>query len=278
VDFYDGGSQGDWLGSATLTNGTATFATSNLSAGDYTITATYREGDGNYAGSTSAGLAQTVLVNNTNTNLTSSLNPSTQNQAVTFTANVTPSGTVVNAPRTGTVDFYDGINPSVKIGSGTVSNGVATLTTSGLGAGDHIITAWYEGDGTYNGSTSQGLTQTVNSGGSSPVHSPSTKVSTRTGITASRRSAPVGTPVTFTATIASASASTHTPTGTVQFWEVDPVTGANIRLLSTTSVDATGHATLTISSLSRGVHRIKAVYLGDTNFVGSFGLYDETIM
>jgi hypothetical protein len=58
---------------------------------------------------------------------------------------------------------------------------------------------------------------------------------------------------------------------------VDPVTGANIRLLSTTSVDATGHARLTISSLTRGTHRIKAVYLGDTNFVGSFALYDETI-
>jgi hypothetical protein len=83
--------------------------------------------------------------------------------------------------------------------------------------------------------------------------------------------------VTFTAAIVSASASTHTPTGTVLFWEVDPVTGANIRLLSTTTLDASRHATLTISSLSRGVHRIKAVYLGDTNFAGSFGLYDETI-
>ena len=52
---------------------------------------------------------------------------------------------------------------------------------------------------------------------------------------------------------------------------------ANNRLLNTTNLDATGHARLTISSLSRGVHRIKAVYLGDTNFVGSFGLYDATI-
>ena len=93
----------------------------------------------------------------------------------------------------------------------------------------------------------------------------------------STRYARVGMPVTFTATIAPASSSTYKPTGTVQFWEVDPTTGANIRLLSTTTVDASGHAKLTISSLTRGTHRIKAVYLGDTNFTGSIAFFDETI-
>jgi uncharacterized delta-60 repeat protein len=97
----------------------------------------------------------------TTTTLTSSLNPSTSGQSVTFTATVT-TGYSYDTP-TGTVSFYDG---TTLLGSGTLStaNGVATatFTTAALAAGTHSITATYNGDANDLSSTSAALTQTVN--------------------------------------------------------------------------------------------------------------------
>jgi hypothetical protein len=56
------------------------------------------------------------------------------------------------------VSFYDG---SVLLGTGTVSNGVATLTTTTLVAGTHTVTAVYNGDATYASSQSGPATVTV---------------------------------------------------------------------------------------------------------------------
>ena len=56
VQFFDGATS---LGSASLSRGVASLTTSNLSAGSHSVTATYG-GDGNYSGSTSAVLTQTV--------------------------------------------------------------------------------------------------------------------------------------------------------------------------------------------------------------------------
>jgi Autotransporter beta-domain/IPT/TIG domain len=69
--------------------------------------------------------------------LTSSLNPTTFGQAVTFTARVTG-----NSP-TGTVTFSDG---GTQIGSATLSAGVAAFTIASLSIGSHSITAAYGGD------------------------------------------------------------------------------------------------------------------------------------
>jgi uncharacterized delta-60 repeat protein len=96
----------------------------------------------------------------TTTTLTTSLNPSTSGQSVTFTATVTASCDIP----TGTVSFYDGSTP---LGSGTLStaNGVTTasFTTAALAVGTHSITATYSGDSNDLSSTSAALTQTVNS-------------------------------------------------------------------------------------------------------------------
>jgi len=88
--------------------------------------------------------------------LTSSANPSTIAQSVTFTAAVTsPAGMP-----TGSVTFWDG---TTQLGSGTVTAGVATYATSSLGAGSHSITAQYSGDSNFTPVTSIALTQTVSS-------------------------------------------------------------------------------------------------------------------
>jgi titin len=123
------------------------------------------------------------------TTVTSSLNPSTQGTAVTFTATV-KSAAVVNTigkritatatdpkgntsefsscvlstttttpPITGTVTFKDG---ATVLATRTLSSGKATFTTSTLAVGKHSITAVYGGDADLTGSTSKVLTQTVN--------------------------------------------------------------------------------------------------------------------
>lgn len=66
-------------------------------------------------------------------------------------------------------------------------------------------------------------------------------------------------PVTFSATVTSAGG---TPTGTVSF--IDGTTS-----LGNATLNGSGAATLTLSTLSAGSHSITTVYGGDTNFAGS---------
>jgi len=153
VQFKDGAGN---LGSpVTLSGGVATLTTSALTQGSHPITAVY-SGDANNATSTSPGVNQVVnaaAAGATSTAVVSSANPSSVGQSVTFTA------TVTGATPTGTVQFFDGASG---IGSGTVSGGVATLTTSSLSQGTHAITANYGGNAGNAPSTSPALSQVVN--------------------------------------------------------------------------------------------------------------------
>jgi hypothetical protein len=96
------------------------------------------------------------------TSLTTSVNPSTLGQSVTFTAAVTSAG----GTPTGTVTFSSDDNPLGTVG---LTAGQATLITSALPAGNHTISADYAGDPNFltSGAT---LTQTVNS--APPVEGP----------------------------------------------------------------------------------------------------------
>ena len=78
--------------------------------------------------------------------LGSSANPSTLGQPVTITASVFPA---TGSGETGTVTFFD---DGTVIGSGSVSNGQATLTTATLPLGTGSVTATYGGDGNFAGS------------------------------------------------------------------------------------------------------------------------------
>ena len=105
-------------------------------AGTYKVQSVY-SGDQNFLGSSSD--VQTVVVNPdpTSAALTSSANPSTVGQAVTFTATITD----VYHVAAGTVNFFDG---GTMIGTGTVNGqGIATFTTSALAVSPpaHAITA-----------------------------------------------------------------------------------------------------------------------------------------
>jgi hypothetical protein len=139
----------------TLTSGSAKYTTAKLPPGSNRITAVY-EGDSNNSGSTSAPVNQFVLAATTTT-LTSSPNPSTHGEAVTFTAVVTSS---LGAPPNGeTVTFKKG---TTVLGTGTLSGGAASFTTSALPVGTNYVKAAYGGDSNLGGSTSKVVKQVVN--------------------------------------------------------------------------------------------------------------------
>jgi hypothetical protein len=142
------------LGTGTLSNGSASFATSTLPAASNFTKAVYG-GDSKFAGSTSKVVKQVVNKAATATTLASSQNPSNFGQSVTFTATVTPQfgGTVK-----GSVTFYDG---TTALKTASLSGGVAKFTTSALTSGAHNITATYNGSSNFTGSSAS-LTQTVN--------------------------------------------------------------------------------------------------------------------
>ncbi len=86
--------------------------------------------------------------------LTSSPNPSTVGQPVTFAATVSSS----SGTPAGKVIFKDG---TTTLGAAPLKSGVATLTTSALAHGKHKITARYGGSSTF-APSSKALIQTVN--------------------------------------------------------------------------------------------------------------------
>ncbi len=230
VTFMDGTTS---IGTGTINSGIATLTTSSLAVGTHSITAQYG-GDTNYNGSTTAALIQTVNMTTSTVALASSLNPSTFDASVIFTATLPTDAT-------GTVTFHDG---TTSMGTGTISSGVATLTTSSLAVGTHSITAQYGGDTNYDGSTSAALTQTVN------------MTASTVALTSSLNPSTFGASVIFTATITSGA------TGTVTFHEGPTVLG-------TGTISSGGVATLTTSTLAGGPHSITAQYGGDSNYNGS---------
>jgi uncharacterized repeat protein (TIGR03803 family) len=142
------------LGTGTLSGGWASFTASTLPVGTNAIRAVYG-GDSKFGYSTSNTVKQVVNKATTMTTLASSLNPSNFGQSVTFTTSVTPqfSGTVK-----GTVTFYDGTTALKTV---YLSGEVSKYTTSTLTAGSHSITATYNGNASFIGSSAS-LTQTVN--------------------------------------------------------------------------------------------------------------------
>jgi len=144
---------GHTIGSAMLNaDGVATFTKSNLNAGSFPLTAVY-VGDAANLGSTSIILNQLVLPTTSTATLTSSPNPSTQGQAVTFTAKIS-SPTVMP---TGPVTFTVG---KTVLGTAQLSRGKATLTISSLPVGSTKVTATYYGNSNISKSSASSV-QTV---------------------------------------------------------------------------------------------------------------------
>jgi hypothetical protein len=141
------------LGYAALSGGVATFTNAWLNAGTYAITAEY-EGDSASAASVSAVLNQVVNPASTTTVITSSADPSTLGQNVTFTATVTSS---TGAHPTGTVTFTA---TGMLLGTVPLEGTVATFSTAALPVASFAIAATYNGATDFTGS-SDSLIQSV---------------------------------------------------------------------------------------------------------------------
>jgi Bacterial Ig-like domain (group 3)/FG-GAP-like repeat len=153
VTFQGGGAP---LAAVSVSGGIARYTTSKLPSGlNHVITALYG-GDSKNGSSLSAPVYQSVFAKSATT-LTSSPNPSTSGQAVTFTATVTSN---IGAPPDGEpITFMKG---TAVLGPGTLSGGSAGFTTSTLPVGTSHIKAVYGGDSTLAGSKSTALKQVVN--------------------------------------------------------------------------------------------------------------------
>jgi hypothetical protein len=148
-------------------NGDGTFTvTQNLNVGQGITSVTVGDFNGDGAPDVAVGYLNSPNVltflnlSGTRTSLTNLPNSTAFGQSVTFTASVTPTGTGVPQPDTGSVTFYDGVTPlgTVALNAG----GQAIFTTSTLSPGNHSITARYtDNSGFFHPSTSGAVTQTV---------------------------------------------------------------------------------------------------------------------
>jgi len=178
---------------------------------------------------------------------------SIRGQPVTFSAEIKWAGGLI--PNGEPVTFMDG---AVSIGTSATNGGVATLTTSSLAAGSHIIEALFAGNASFKPSQ-KSIAQVI----AAPP------VPTTTKVTSSGSPATAGQSVTFNAAIASKYGSI--PYGeAVAFYDGATEIGSG--------VTSAGVATVSTTSLSVGTHHIKAVYAGDSNFLSSWETVKQEVV
>lgn len=223
--------------------GKAVLTTSGLAVGAYSVTAEYT-GDESFIDSTSPPVSVEIVKDAVSVELVSSKNPAHFGEAITLTATVETAST--GGVPTGEVVFRQGANELDR--APLDGAGKAQLVTS-LSVGAHTLSVAYEGDANHEMGTSSPLTQVVER---APV---------AVALTSSVEPSAFGQSVTFTATVTS-NVPGGRPTGTVVFV-------ADGDELGTASLDASGVASFTTSSLSTGEHAITAEYQGDESFAGS---------
>jgi uncharacterized repeat protein (TIGR03803 family) len=204
-----------------------------------------------YAGGVSAGTVFEIIPKVvTTTAVTSSPNPSTYGQSVTFTAMVTSKS---GAPTDGaSITFMQG---STVLGSGVLGKGMASFSTSTLGVGTKRVTVIYAGDSNFLASTSKPISQVI------------VKAASTTTLISSQNPSMAAQSVTFTAKVTPQISGTIR--GTVTFSD-----GATV--LKTVSVSG-GAAKFTTSTLTSGKHTIQATYNGSPDFIGSSVSLAQTV-
>ncbi|MBI5475607.1 MAG: Ig-like domain repeat protein [Ignavibacteriales bacterium] len=238
VTFKDGAST---IGSTALDgSASASLSLSTLNVSTHSISAEY-SGDLNYQSSISSPINQDVNKASTATSLTSDVNPSVKGQSIILTASVSAILPGAGIP-SGAVTFKNGgstIDTKTLDGSG-----LATLAINDLTVGSHLLTAEYNGDSRFNTSISPDYTQIIN------------KVQTTTSLTSNLNPSVYGQSVSFTATVAVTPPGAATPTGTILFKD-------GLSTIGSVSVDLSGQAVLSITTLIAGSHSITAEYSGD---------------
>lgn len=204
----------------------------DLVAGSYTLTVSY-PGDSTYAATAPSGIL-TV--------------PVTINRTSPIVNWAPPASITYGNPLTGILNAAATSGNSSVPGTFTYSAGATVLTPATmLDAGSHSITATFTPtDAATYSSSFRTVTLTV------------TKATSAISLAVNSNPVLITTPVTFTATVASAAA---TPTGSVSFYD-----GATA--LGTAALN-NGKAAYTTTSLSVATHSITASYVGSNNFVAA---------
>jgi hypothetical protein len=224
VEFFDGAAS---LGTSPLSGGQASVP-AVLSVGSHSLTAHYLP-DGCFQPATSNTVSQSVTKAPTTVTVTSDINPSVRDQAVTFTATIDPPGA------TGTVTFRDSL---ALLGTASVSGGSAHIVVSSLFAGFHgQIKATYNGNACYAVGVSGAYGQLV-------YRAPTSLV-----LTSDINPSTYGQTVELTATI-----TPSTTAGRIYFYD-----GANL-------IGSSGTRVLSVSNLLPGKHDLTAQNRGDDNY------------
>jgi hypothetical protein len=225
VQFFNGSTS---IGTVSLSNNKAQLTVSPLFGN---VTATY-SGDGNFNSSASSAL--TIAQPQASLSVTSSKNPATYGDNLTFTATLAVTSGVV-AP-TGSVQFADS---TTVFGTAPLNGNQATLQTNKLVPGSHAIVVTYSGDASF-ATQSTTMGQVVNKGLT----------------TTTLNSSSSGPSVTLSAAVnPTVSGVTPGPTGQVTFFE------GPVNLGSATLVN--GQASLA-ASFAAGRHTVTATYAGDS--------------
>ncbi len=162
---------------------------------------------------------------------------------VPFGGKVTATVTLGGSATSGKVDLLDG---SKVVARGTATNGAASVTVSGLAVGTHRLTARFAGGPLAGRSTSAAVNLTV------------VKAASRSAVKASKSSVARGKAVKLTATVSGAG---HVPTGKVRFM-------SGSKVLGTASL-VKGKATTSVRFTSKGVKKVRAVYVGSAQTTAS---------
>ncbi len=153
VSFFDGTTK---IGTSNLnSSGVATLPVTTLAVGTDSITATYNGDTTNFATSTSLAVQQVVqsAQGAISTALTLSAGTVAVGSSVTLTAKVSAGTTT--PPDGETVTFEDVTKtPPTALGTGKLSKGTATFTSTAIPAGTYSVVASYPGDANFQPSTS----------------------------------------------------------------------------------------------------------------------------
>ena len=234
--------------------GTATAIATGISpvgTGTHYVDAMYG-GDANYSGSTSNQVplvAQRVV---TALTLSASSSVSPLGQSVTLVASL-DQFSAQNHAATQNVTFFSN---GVKVGTGVVASGVATLATSSLPAGPDSLTASYVGDTNFAPSNSGSVAHTV-TGQNSGVGTSTALAVTTAG--AAVLSVVQGTVVSLTATVTAAGLPVSP--GQVRFCDAAAASCSGAHLLGTSALTSAGTAVLKLRP-ALGSHSYRAVFAG----------------
>jgi hypothetical protein len=247
-----------WVGLPFTTAIARVTGISPVGMGEHDLEAVY-SGDGNYAGSTSPLVG--VLAQQVPTTLALTVSPTTSayGQSVTLTANLAPF-TAQDHSASGLVTFMSG---TTNLGTGAVTNGVASLTTTALPAGYDNLRAVYPGDTNFVTSSSNVISFLV-TGGPPQIVTSTTLAVTAGGVAVT--SVVSRTLVTLTATV-KANGSTL-PVGQVIFCDAAAKFCTDVHVLGTAQVTPAGTATLKLVP-TVGSHSFKAVFTANTTYSSS---------